>query len=297
MKPNEKINLSYFESDRHDRSRRFFGKGFKNLQNSTILIIGGGAIGNEVIKNLAMLGVKQVRLVDFDKVSKSNTNRCTFFFTKDHGRPKVEVIKERVECQYDMKVNIYNQRIEETPEKVWNNLDLVILGVDNDMTRLLVNAKILSLFLDKKIIPVINGAMGLTFIECEVLIPGVTACLTCLWTESYKEVILKKEIARSCDEFFIDILPKFPAISTFTSTLGGIIVSETAKILVLPDIKERMNKIGVGYLIRHDLNSYEYSKGSILRNIKKCVEPFCTETFNHEKYQLLWNQEKNAFNS
>ena len=75
-----KINLEYYEEDRHDRTTRFFGKNsFEKLQNSKILVVGVGAIGNEIVKNFALLGLKEIRIVDFDKVTKSNANRCIFF--------------------------------------------------------------------------------------------------------------------------------------------------------------------------------------------------------------------------
>lgn len=284
------IELNYYESDKNDRTERFFGvENFERLQNSNILIVGAGAIGNEVVKNLALLGVKQLRLVDFDNVSESNTNRCLYFSPADHGRPKVEVIKERVESQYDTIIHIYNCRIEEAPEEVWMDLNLLIVGVDNDMARLLINAKVLSLYIENKPIPVINGAMGRTFIECEVLTPGYTACLTCLWSESYKEVLMNNEVLKSCDEFFLEILPKFPAISTFTSVIGGIMSSEAAKLLILPDTKYRLDQIGIGYLIRHDLELYEYTKGFVMRN-PRCTEPFCSGTFNRLDYSELWKQ-------
>lgn len=291
IKKEDTVNLDYYEKDRHDRTTRFFGKdAFQKLQNSNILVIGAGAIGNEVIKNFVLLGVKNIRLVDFDKVSKSNANRCIFFRESDHKKfYKVDAVKDRVaELSNGNTIIIpYNCRIEEAPEEVWEDLDLVIVGVDNDYARMLINAKLLTLVFDNKFIPVINGAMALTFVECEVLLPGVTACLTCLWTNDYKEKIVNKQVRMSCDEFFIEVLPKFPAISTFTSVVGGLMVSEATKMLTLTNVDDLKQKIGVGYLIRLDLNKYEYSQGSIMRN-SRCSEPFCRSSFNAEQYKLLW---------
>jgi adenylyltransferase/sulfurtransferase len=286
-----KLTINYYEEDKDDRTTRFFGKEeLEKLQNSNILVVGAGAIGNEVIKNLAMLGVKKVRLVDFDKVSKSNVNRCLFFREEDHNTVfKVDAVKQRVAEMSNMKIIPYNCRIEEAPEEVWENLDLVIVGVDNDYARMLINAKVLTLAMEEKYLPVINGAMALTFIECEVLIPGSTACLCCLWTSDYKEQLIKTQVIKSCDEFFIEVLPKFPAISTFTSVVGGIMVSEATKLLVLTNKEDLKEKIGLGYLIRHDLNDYEYTRGPVMRNAK-CSEPFCRGTFDLELYKNLWNK-------
>ncbi|MFV2014512.1 MAG: ThiF family adenylyltransferase [Candidatus Heimdallarchaeota archaeon] len=286
----EKVKLAYYEDDRHDRTSRFFGKEtFQKLRNKKILVIGAGAIGNEVIKNLVLLGVKEIKVVDFDIVSKSNANRCIFFRESDHNKySKVEAVKKRVNELSNgvTKILPYECRIEETSEEVWKDLDLIIIGVDNDYTRMLINAKVLTYALEKRFIPVINGAMALTFVECEVLLPGLTACLTCLWTNEYKEQIINKVVRENCDEFFIEVLPKFPAISTFTSVVGGLMVTEATKLLTLPDTKELKNMIGIGYLIRHDLKTYEYNKGAIMRN-SKCTEPFCRSTYNDDEYKIL----------
>ena len=94
------------------------------------------------------------------------------------------------------------------------------------------------------------------------------------------------QVIKSCDEFFIEVLPKFPAISTFTSVVGGIMSSKATKLMVLPDVQSRIDNIGVGYLIRHDLEQYEYTKGYITRN-PRCTEPYCTGTFNKDEYRSL----------
>ena len=289
MNDDSKITINYYEEDRDDRTTRFFGKAeFEYLKERKILVVGAGAIGNEVIKNLALLGVKEVRLVDFDRVSKSNANRCVFFRETDHNKLyKVEAVKKRVAEMSKLKIIPYKCRIEEAPEEVWEDLDLVIVGVDNDYARMLINAKVLTLAMDDKFIPVINGAMALTFIECEVLLPGSTACLTCLWTENYKEKLIKTQVVKSCDEFFIEVLPKFPAISTFTSVVGGIMVTEATKLLVLKEKNAIRDKIGTGYIVRYDLNEYEYSRGPVQRN-SRCSEAFCRSTYNAEDYKALW---------
>ena len=286
---NNEITINYYDEDRNDRTTRFFGKEeFEKLQNSKILVVGAGAVGNEVIKNLALLGVKQVRLVDFDKVNKSNANRCVFFRESDHNiLYKVDAVKKRVAEMSNLNIIPYKCRIEEAPEEVWRDLDIVIIGVDNDYARMLINAKMITLAMDGKYIPVINGAMALTFIECEVLIPGSTACLTCLWTEDYKERLIKTQVIKSCDEFFIEVLPKFPAISTFTSVVGGIMVAEATKLLVLNAEKDIAAKVGTGYIIRYDLQTYEFSNGPVMRN-SRCSEPFCRTTYDIETYKKLW---------
>ena len=49
------------------------------LRNSKVLIIGCGAVGNEVVKNLALAGIMHFTLIDFDQVEESNRSRAILF--------------------------------------------------------------------------------------------------------------------------------------------------------------------------------------------------------------------------
>lgn len=57
------------------------------------LIAGCGALGNEVIKNLALMGVADFCVIDFDDVEPGNLTRSILFTTADIGKPKVEVVR------------------------------------------------------------------------------------------------------------------------------------------------------------------------------------------------------------
>jgi len=49
------------------------------LEASNVLVIGCGAVGNETVKNLALLGIKKFTLVDFDNIEVHNLNRSILF--------------------------------------------------------------------------------------------------------------------------------------------------------------------------------------------------------------------------
>lgn len=86
--------------DVHDRTRRYFGKSVHSqIRKQTVLVIGAGAVGNEVVKNLMMLGLSKIFLVDDDVVELSNLNRCVFFRPEDCEKktPKVLAVKREVE--------------------------------------------------------------------------------------------------------------------------------------------------------------------------------------------------------
>lgn len=61
-----------------------------------VMVVGCGALGNEVLKNLVLLGVEHLVVVDFDVVEQTNLTRSVLFRKGDIGRPKVDVVTERI---------------------------------------------------------------------------------------------------------------------------------------------------------------------------------------------------------
>ncbi|MFD8301603.1 HesA/MoeB/ThiF family protein [Streptomyces sp. NPDC059690] len=59
------------------------------LKTARAIVVGAGALGNEVVKNLALLGWGTVVLIDFDRVESGNLGKSVLFTEKDIGRPKV----------------------------------------------------------------------------------------------------------------------------------------------------------------------------------------------------------------
>src|SRR2546421_11957613 len=55
-----------------------------------VLVIGAGALGNEVIKNLALLGVGHILIIDMDRIEASNLSRSILFRQTDEGNFKAQ---------------------------------------------------------------------------------------------------------------------------------------------------------------------------------------------------------------
>lgn len=70
--------------------------GIKKLKNARVAVFGIGGVGGYVAEALARSGVGELDLVDKDEVSVSNINRQIIATTKTVGRPKVEVMRERI---------------------------------------------------------------------------------------------------------------------------------------------------------------------------------------------------------
>jgi adenylyltransferase/sulfurtransferase len=75
-------------ADRYARQRPIRGWQQERLAAATVLVAGAGALGNEVAKNLALLGVGHLLIVDMDHIEPSNLSRTVLFEAADVGQPK-----------------------------------------------------------------------------------------------------------------------------------------------------------------------------------------------------------------
>ncbi|MFX1475886.1 MAG: ThiF family adenylyltransferase [Promethearchaeota archaeon] len=277
--PPTRVDLGFFERDRHDRTRRWLGTdNMTSIQNATVLMVGAGAVGNEVCKNLGLLGIGKILLVDPDKVAASNLNRCVFFRPGDHDtKYKVDAVAERLgELATDTVVQPFPVPIQDADDEVWD-ADLVLVGVDNHYARYLLNAKNLSLTPPR---PLINGAMGLDFVSVEVLMPPDTACMVCSWSQAFIDRLVAEQVRASCDPFFVDTLPKFPMISFVTSVVGAIMAWEATRVIIgLEEWRQTGHwreglEPAMGRFIKYDLRRHQSTSGPIMRN-PQCSEVFC----------------------
>ena len=81
--------------DRYARHRAIEGFSQEELQASRVAVIGAGAIGNEVVKNLCLLGVGAIDVYDFDTVELHNLTRSVLLREADIGRGKAASVARR----------------------------------------------------------------------------------------------------------------------------------------------------------------------------------------------------------
>lgn len=87
------------ESSLFGRQEAMDGWNQESLRQARVLVVGAGALGNEVAKNLALSGVGQIWIVDRDLVEATNLTRCILFDSSDIGMPKAERAAERLRRQ------------------------------------------------------------------------------------------------------------------------------------------------------------------------------------------------------
>jgi adenylyltransferase/sulfurtransferase len=75
-------------TDRYARQQLIPGWQQAHLAEATVLVVGAGALGNEVLKNLALVGVGHLIIVDMDRIEPSNLSRTVLFQADDVGQTK-----------------------------------------------------------------------------------------------------------------------------------------------------------------------------------------------------------------
>src|SRR2546426_618098 len=118
------------------------------LKHSSALIIGAGGLGVPLTQYLGAAGVGRLGIVDFDVIDETNLQRQVLYGTKDVGRKKIEVAKERV-AQINPNVDVQTHETRLTSDNaldILRDYDVVIDGTDNFPTRYLVNDATVLLF-------------------------------------------------------------------------------------------------------------------------------------------------------
>jgi adenylyltransferase/sulfurtransferase len=112
------------------------------LSRARVLVIGAGALGNEVIKNLALLGVGHLAIVDLDRVELSNLSRSVLFREADEGRSKAECAAEAAREIYpaiEVKA-LHGNVLADLGLGHFRWADVVIGALDNREARVFVNS-------------------------------------------------------------------------------------------------------------------------------------------------------------
>ncbi len=169
--------------DRYSRQILFSGigeEGQRRLGNSRVVIIGCGALGTIIATSLVRAGVGKVRIIDRDFIEYHNLQRQVLFDEDDirNGLPKA-IAAERHLRKVNSSVEVEGIVADvnfTNVERLITGADVILDGLDNFETRLLIN----DVSLKHKIPWVYGGAISSSGMTMNI-IPGETACFRCLY--------------------------------------------------------------------------------------------------------------------
>ncbi|MEM1588604.1 MAG: ThiF family adenylyltransferase [Candidatus Bathyarchaeia archaeon] len=236
-------------------------KAQKALRESSIILVGAGALGNEIAKNLAMLGIGEIIIVDYDKVEFSNLTRNVFFDENDIGNFKSLVLAKKLKSKYSyLKIEVYNCKIEDLPLEVFLRSNVIISGLDNLASRVY-----LSIIASKYKIPLIDGGINGYQGRIQVFIPPNSPCPICaIPLKDYGRLI---GLRNPCSNPIIE--GTVPSLPTVASLVSAIQAQEAVKLIFNQKIQENIEKPLNGLLIL-DLRFNRYNILELKKN-PECI--------------------------
>jgi molybdopterin/thiamine biosynthesis adenylyltransferase len=213
--------------DRYSRLRLISWWDQEKIARCRLLVVGAGALGNEILKNAALLGFTQVTVVDMDRIESSNLSRAVLFRSSDVGRFKAEVASRAYTelaphaTVHPLAANI----IHGCGLGLFEWSDVIIAGLDNREARLWINRSAW-----KVNRPWIDGAIeGINGIA-RAFLPGVAPCYECTLGKVDWDLLQKRT---SCNLLLVEPTSegKIPTTPTISSIIAGVQVQEAVKLI------------------------------------------------------------------
>jgi adenylyltransferase/sulfurtransferase len=204
--------ISWWDQDRLSRGR--------------VLVVGAGALGNEIVKNLSLLGVGHLLIADMDRVENSNLSRSVLYREQDNGSLKATAAAHAARGIYpDVKAQAFNGNVvHDLGLGVFRWADVVIAGLDNREARLAINRNCW-----KVNRPWIDGAIESIDGSARVFIPD-GPCYECTMSQQDWKLL---QMRRSCNLLSRPEMEggKTPTTPTVSSIIAGVQCQEAVKLL------------------------------------------------------------------
>jgi molybdopterin/thiamine biosynthesis adenylyltransferase len=197
----------------------------ERISSAHVMVVGAGALGNEVLKNLALLGIGHIFIVDFDHIEAANLTRSVLFRPEDGGSSKAEVAAARVRAlNSDLQVIAFNGDVTlELGLGVYRRMDVIIGCLDNRAARMAVNTACWNVQT-----PWIDGALDVFDGLVQVFYPPDSSCYEC--TMSSQDYTLL-HTRYSCPPGFTLQEGRQPTLPTTASIIAAMQVQEAIKVL------------------------------------------------------------------
>jgi adenylyltransferase/sulfurtransferase len=221
------ISLVIHSADRYAALRRIENWQQERLLQASVLVAGAGALGNEILKNLALLGVGHIVLVDFDTVELPNLARAVLFREGDQNQSKAQTAARMVRAiNPDVQVSVVSGDVEwDVGWGIFRRMDVLLGGLDNRRARVALNRHSW-----RARRPWVDGALTASAGAVRIFVPPESACYECtLSGKDYREMSLRY----SCQGVAIHgiIEGKIPTTPTIASIVAAMQVQEALRIL------------------------------------------------------------------
>ena len=220
---------------RYDRQQRIQGWSQEALAQARVLMVGAGALGNETLKNLVLLGVGHILVIDFDRIEPSNLSRTVLFRESDIGQPKARVAAEaatHLNPEVDIR-SIDGDVFYDVGLGFYRHSDLVIGALDSVAARSQVGVSCALAG-----VPFLDGGMWALGGEVRCFFPGDGPCFECTLNDEDRKRAYER---RSCTGFRIQEDDRFPqqvpTTVTTAAVIGGMLAQETVRYLCKWDIR------------------------------------------------------------
>jgi len=222
-----RIGEEEVHEDRFSRFRLIPWWDQKKLQAARVLVIGAGALGNEILKNLALLGFERIVVVDLDRIEESNLSRAILFGSEDVGACKAEAAARtlrKIAPEARVRPLVANV-VQSCGLGLFAWSDVIIAGLDNREARLWINRCAW-----KMNRPWIDGAIEGINGVARAFVAGAAPCYECTLGETDWKLLQQR---MSCNLLLREANTegKVATTPTISSVIAGIEVQEAVKLL------------------------------------------------------------------
>lgn len=145
--------------DRYQRQtvlKEFGPEAQQKLKDASVLVVGAGGLGIPVLQYLNAMGVGTLGIVEQDVIEMTNLQRQVLYTENDLGKPKLEVVLQRLQSQNsNTSFKVFDTFLStQNALDIISDFDVIVDGTDNFPTRYLINDSCVIL---KK--PFVSGAI------------------------------------------------------------------------------------------------------------------------------------------
>jgi molybdopterin/thiamine biosynthesis adenylyltransferase len=213
--------------DRYSRLRLIPWWDQKKIRETKVLVIGAGALGNEILKNLGLLGFQDIVVVDLDRIEESNLSRTVLFRSEQIGEFKAHAAARGVKAisKESNARGVVGNVTQDCGLGLFLWSDVILAGLDNREARLWINRSAW-----KVNRPWIDGAIEGINGVARVFLPGSAPCYECTLGEMDWK-LLERRMSCNLLRHEANVEGKVPTTPTISSIIAGIQVQEAVKLI------------------------------------------------------------------